>query len=115
MENMQETIVVKVTTKHFRRAVRFMSNSKCPLALAIRDVIGNDVDVSVGPWEVFIEDKNYDIEGGFLIDASRWGYGLTIDEMIDKAKAHPALRYPTKYITLYNKIDETIEYNEVEK
>ena len=39
---------IEVTTKHFREALNFISNIKCPLALAIKDVVPEGTDIGVG-------------------------------------------------------------------
>lgn len=76
-------MLVKVTTKHFKRATSFLSNSHCPLAEAIRNVLPN-ADICVGGDNVNIDDEcNIPFKG--------WSEGhdeMTdkISEWIDKAK-----------------------------
>jgi hypothetical protein len=92
-----EKLIVKITTKHFRKSAGFINNERCPLALAIKDAVCSD-SVQVLTRFVYIDEKKFRIEGGFTADGDRWGMGIS--KMISTAKRNPKKRYPTKYITL---------------
>jgi len=86
---------IEITTKHFREASSFISNTKCPLALAIKDVVPEGIDIGVGGDDVDIDNKNYSID-------PNWGRGkytpITINRMIQDAKQ--GIEIPTVTVTL---------------
>ena len=86
---------IEITTKHFREASSFVSNTKCPLALAIKDVVPEGTDIGVGGEDVDIGDKYY------LINPN-WGRGehtpTTINKMIWDAKQ--GIEIPTVTVIL---------------
>ena len=97
---------IQVTTKHFREAPNFLSNTKCPLALAIKDVVPEGTDIGVSGYDVYIDDKRY------LISLN-WGRSentpTTIGQMIRDAKegieiptVTVILTRTTKYMFIYS-------------
>jgi hypothetical protein len=86
---------IEVTTKHFREASNFISNIKCPLALAIKDVVPEGTDIGVGGEDVDIDDKRYSIS----LNWGRSEYTPTIiNKMIWAAKQD--IELPTVTVTL---------------
>lgn len=88
-------MVIEITTKHFREASSFISNTNCPLALAIKDVVPEGTYIGVGGSDLDIGDKCY------LIDPN-WGRGehtpTTIGQMIRDAKQ--GIEIPTVTVIL---------------
>jgi hypothetical protein len=86
---------IEITTKHFREASNFLSNTKCPLALAIKDVVPEGTYIGVGGEDVDIDNKYY------LISLN-WGRGehtpTTIGQMIRDAKQ--GIEIPTVTVVL---------------
>lgn len=86
---------IDITSKHFREATFFISNTRCPLALAIKDIFPEGTYVGVGSNTVDIDEDIYGIE-------SKWGRGeftpTIITGMIQDAKQ--GIEVPTVTVTL---------------
>ena len=97
---------ILVKHKHFRKADNFGNAFRCPLAMAIREQTGsNDVTVTFD-W-VIIEDKKYNIVGGYHHYDDRYQSGRfkgqAINGLIGYAKHNPLsllFKIPTKKIEL---------------
>lgn len=86
---------IDITSKHFKEATFFISNKRCPLALAIKDISPEGKYVSVGSNIVNIGKDTYGIE-------LKWGRGkftpTIINGMIQDAKQ--GIEVPTVVVNL---------------
>jgi hypothetical protein len=64
---------VQIKTKHYKESPGFLSNTECPLALALKDALP-DSNIRVGGDYVKIDGKDFNIE-------KTWGYGKTSFEI----------------------------------
>jgi hypothetical protein len=104
---MQKEILIDVRTEHFRRAVGYIDPTKCPLALAVSDVmnISDDNQYFIGCCQGEVTIKNLKAKLKFQYNVTlEWCQeqtlylgeyeGLTISNMIDMAKADRTLEFP---------------------
>lgn len=102
---MENTIEVKVTTKHFKNATQYTDSNSCPLALAVKDVFPDATSISVVIGSVRIN-----INGEYQIFkvTTKWSNSqsiyrgkfkfMSIDDMISLAKE--GVRIPTEKLVL---------------
>ena len=103
---MNNSIEVKVTTKHFKNATGYTDDENCPLAMAVKDVFPDALVIGVSIGNVGVITKKGEIKH-FNVTLD-WRHlqviyggqfkGLTIDNMIELAKT--GTRIPTKTLVL---------------
>jgi hypothetical protein len=85
-----ETIQVKIKAKHFREATEYVSNTSCPLAIALRDHFNTDNVHAMGfGCGCYINDKKYDhnwCSHGLIDDYGHYDKSIQVDDLIKKAK-----------------------------
>lgn len=60
-----DSFQVTVTSQHINSGGMYVDHQKCALAMAIKEYINCD-NVSVEPWNAFIDDVKYDIYPYFM-------------------------------------------------
>ena len=78
---------IRVKSHHFKTSQGYISNTHCPIAMCVREIIGEDQHISVSPGFICIGTKVY------AYDRKQWegswdelSESEPIDDMIDRAK-----------------------------